>query len=96
MNAQWWRKWNLGPRSHPNDGTVDVYEAQLKLSDLPKIHARLHHGSHLPHPRIKATRSAAVQVALPSPLPVALDGEVVGRFKDFSFRIQPDALTVVV
>src|SRR5438067_1062637 len=41
-------------------------------------------------------RTAAVQVTLPRPLPIMLDGAVVGRGQNLSVRCQPDALTVVV
>jgi hypothetical protein len=83
MNAQWLGRWNLGPRAHPND-------------DLLKVRARLNHGAHLPHPRIKERRVDALQIDLPRPLPIALDGQVVATGRTLSLRIAPDALTVVV
>ena len=96
MNAQWLGPWNLGPKAHPNDGLLDVYDSTLTIGDLPKVRSRLHHGAHLPHPRIKEQRRQAVQVTLARPLPVRLDGVLVGRFRDLSLRVEPDALTVVV
>ena len=41
-------------------------------------------------------RLAAMQLELVRPLPVRLDGEVVGSFRTISVRVEPDALTVVV
>ncbi|HET7476565.1 MAG TPA: hypothetical protein VFJ97_11165 [Dermatophilaceae bacterium] len=96
MNAQWLGEWNLGPRAHPGDARLDTYRADLTLADLPKVRARLAHGAHLPHPRIVERRAAAVQVELPRPLPVALDGTRVGEGRVVSVRVEPDALTVVV
>jgi hypothetical protein len=97
MNAQWRGAWNLGPRAHPNDGLLDAYEARLTPGDLFKVSARLNHGTHLPHPRIKERRTAALQVELPSPVPIELDGDIVAsRARTLSLRIEPDALTVVV
>ena len=96
MNAQWFRDWNLGPRAHPNDGLVDVYDATLTFADLPKVRARLRSGTHVPHPRIAARRAAGVQVELERPLSVWLDGEVADRGRVLSVRVEPDALTVVV
>lgn len=96
MNAQWLGEWNLGPRAHPNDGLLDVYEGHLTFGDLPKVRARLHHGVHLPHPRIKEQRRPAVQVTLARPTPVRLDGVLVGSFRDLALRVEPDVLTVVV
>lgn len=96
MNAQWFRDWNLGPRAHPNDGLVDVYDATLTLADLPKVRSRLPAGAHLPHPRIRQRRAPGVQVELDRPLSVWLDGEVADRGRVLSVRVEPDALTVVV
>ena len=96
MNAQWHGSWNLGPRGHPNDGLLDVFDATLSWTDLPKVRARLPSGSHLPHPGIKERRTAAAQFDLDKPLPVWLDGEQVDEGRRLSFRIEPDALTVVV
>lgn len=96
MNAQWRGPWNLGPRAHPNDGKLDTYRARLTPGDLPKVRARLHHGTHLPHPRIKERRSQAAQVDLDRALRVEVDGVVVGRARRLSVRVEPDALTVVV
>ncbi|MGI8684651.1 MAG: hypothetical protein ACR2MO_06125 [Acidimicrobiales bacterium] len=96
MNAQWLGEWNLGPRAHPGDAKLDTYESALTLSDLPKVRARLHHGAHLPHPRIKERRRQAVQVELPRELAVRVDGVAVGRGKSLSVRVEPDALTVVI
>jgi hypothetical protein len=96
MNAQWHGSWNLGPRGHPNDGLLDVFDATLAWTDLPKVRSRLPSGSHLPHPGIKERRVAAVQFELDKALPVWLDGERVDEGRKLSFRIEPDALTVVV
>lgn len=96
MNAQWFRDWNLGPRAHPNDGVLDVSEARLSLRDLVKVRARLATGSHLPHPDIRVRRAAELRVELDRPLTIWLDGEVADRGRELSFRVDPDALVVVV
>lgn len=96
MNAQWLGEWNLGPRAHPGDAKLDTYESTLALSDLLKVRARLHHGAHLPHPGIKERRAPAVQVELPRPLDVRVDGTAVGRGRTISVRVEPDALSVVI
>ncbi|HVL06671.1 MAG TPA: hypothetical protein VM388_11830 [Acidimicrobiales bacterium] len=96
MNAQYLGDWNLGPRAHPNDGLLDTYEAHLPGNQLLAVRARLHHGTHLPHPGIKERRTAALQVELEKPLPVRLDGAGAGRARVISVRVEPDAVTVVV
>lgn len=96
MNAQWRGPWDLAPRSHPNDGLLDTYDARLRLADVWKVRARVATGSHLPHPGIKERRVAALQVDLKPALPVQLDGEHVARGRSLSIRVAPDAVTVVV
>jgi hypothetical protein len=96
MNAQWRGGWNLGPRAHPGDGLLDVYEARLPAADRLKVRARLHHGTHLPHPALRERRVGAVQVTLPRPLPVELDGQRAGTGRNLSVRVRPDAIRVVV
>lgn len=95
LNAQWRGDWDLGPRAHPNDGLLDVYEAQLTFSDLWKVRARLPTGSHLPHPGIKQRRVRSVQVEFDHPLQVEVDGVAVGSARALSIRLEPDALTIV-
>ena len=96
MNAQWLGPWNLGPKGHPNDGRLDVYESTLRFGDLAKVRRRLPTGTHLPHPRISARRAAAVTFELDRPLPVRLDGEVVDEGRSLVVRLEPDALRVVI
>ncbi|MDQ1364319.1 MAG: hypothetical protein QOK20_489 [Acidimicrobiaceae bacterium] len=96
MNAQWRGAWDLGPRSHPNDGLLDTYDARLALPDVWKVRARLPSGTHLPHPGIKERRVAALQVEFDRPLTVELDGVAIGKARNLSLRLEPDALTIVV
>ncbi|MBA3654346.1 MAG: hypothetical protein H0W70_09135 [Actinobacteria bacterium] len=96
MNAQFRGRWNLAPRGHPNDGLLDVYEADLGVADRLKVRARLESGTHLPHPGIKERRVAAVQFEFPRPTSVELDGALVAQVRTVSVRVEPDALKVVV
>ena len=96
MNAQFLGPWVLGPRAHPNDGLLDVCQADLSLADRLKVRARVRHGAHLPHPGIKQRRTAAFQVDLGSPRAVYLDGQRCGEARNISLRVEPDALTVVI
>jgi hypothetical protein len=96
MNAVWRGGWDLGPKSHPNDGLLDTYDARLPWGDLWKVRARLRSGAHLPHPGIKERRVAALDVDFDHPVTVELDGEAVARTRSLAIRLHPDALTVVV
>jgi len=98
LNAQWIGEWNIGPRGHPDDGRLDVYEARLTLGDVPKVRARLPTGSHLPHPRIRERRVVAADFTWERPLPVWVDGARLpgGAVRQLSVRIEPDGARVVI
>lgn len=96
MNAQWIGAWNVGHRAHPNDGLLDVYQADLRLSDLVKVRRRLPSGSFLPHPRIAYRRARETDLDLGAARAIRLDGQLVGGGRRLSVRLVPDALRVVV
>jgi hypothetical protein len=96
MNAQWYGTWDLGPRSHPNDGLLDTYDARIPLGDLIKVRKRVELGAHLPHPGIRQRRTAALDVVLAPPLALELDGVGVGRVGALALSVEADALQVVV
>ena len=96
MNAEWLGSWDLGPRSHPGDGLLDLTDGDLRLSDRLKARRRLPLGTHVPHPDLITRRVDAFQAELDPPLDVYLDGVALGRARHLSVRLEPDALTVVV
>lgn len=96
MNAQWIGSWDVAPRSHPNDGLLDVFDGDLSFDDRLKARRRLLTGTHVPHPGIAQQRRAAVQFELDRPTPVWLDGERVGSARTISARLEVDAGLAVV
>jgi hypothetical protein len=96
MNAQWLGRLNLGPRAHPNDGLLDVYEVDLGPAEVLKVQRRARTGAHLPHPGVKERRVPAAQARFDQPRAVWLDGKPIGPARNLSVRVAPDALTVVV
>ena len=96
MNAQWIGSWDVAPRSHPNDGLLDVFDADLSLDDRLKARRRLLTGTHVPHPGIGQQRVSALQLDFGRPTPIWLDGTRVATARTVSVRVEPDALTVVV
>jgi hypothetical protein len=96
MNAQFIGTWNVVPRGHPNDGRLDVFDADLPLRDRLQARRRLPLGTHVPHPGIEERHLAAVQLELAQPTPVHLDGQLVGEARHLSIRTEPDALLCVV
>jgi hypothetical protein len=96
MNAQYLGKWDVAPRGHPNDGRLDVLDADLPLGERFQVRSRLRAGTHVPHPRIEERHVQALQVELDRPTPVYLDGQLVARARQLSIRVEPDALLCVV
>lgn len=96
MNAQWIGRWDVAPKSHPNDGLVDVLDGDLSLDDRWKARSRLPTGTHVPHPGIAQRRVAALDLDLGRPTPIWLDGDRVAEARHVLVRVEPDALTCVV
>jgi hypothetical protein len=96
MNAQYLGDWDVAPKSHPNDGRLDLLDADLPLGQRWQARRRLQHGTHVPHPGIEERRVTAFQLDLARPTPVELDGEPLGPARSLSLRIEPDALICVV
>jgi len=95
MNAEFLGRWDVAPRSHPNDGVVDTFDVTMPVSERLKARSRLPAGTHVPHRGIKERRVSAVQVDVDG-LDVWLDGERLGPARTLSIRVEPDALTCVV
>jgi hypothetical protein len=68
----------------------------MGVGERLKARRRLPTGTHLPHPAIDATRTAAVQATFLPPLRVWLDGTPVGDVRNLSLRVEPDALTIII
>lgn len=96
MNAQHIGRWNVAPRSHPNDGRLEVFDCDLDLGDRWKAWRRLPTGTHVPHPGIHVQRVKATQIDLDPGMRVWRDGVALGPARALSVRCVPDALSVVV
>jgi hypothetical protein len=98
MNAQFLGRWDVAPRSHPNDGRVDVVivDAALTLQQRWLARRRLPLGTHVPHPAITIKPQAAATLDLGRSLPVHLDGRPWGTARTLQLNVEPDALVVCV
>ena len=96
MNAEFVGRWDVAPRSHPNDGRLDLVEADLVAGDRWKAWRRLPLGTHVPHPGIAERRVTDAVIELPRAVPVRIDGERAGRARRLRVRCVPDAFTIVV
>jgi hypothetical protein len=96
MNAQWLGEWDLGPKAHPDDALFDVTDGALPLGDLLEARKRARLGTHLPHPALRTSRVAGVDLAFARTRTIWLDGDRVGRTRRLRVEVEPDALHVVV
>ena len=96
MNAAWVGEWNVAPRAHPNDGVLDLIEADPSLGDRIEARRRLPLGTHVPHPDIRISRRSEATIELGRPTRVWLDGRRCGRARTITVRVEADALCVAV
>jgi hypothetical protein len=96
MNAQYVGRWDVAPRSHPNDGHLDLLDARLSPGDRWKAWRRLRLGTHVPHPSIAQRRVIEAEVDLGRTVPVRIDGRPAGRARRLELRCVPDAWTIVI
>jgi len=98
MNAQFLGGWDVAPRSHPNDGRLDVLRVRptMSIGDRWKARARLPSGTHVPHPLVEQSRVAQLDVRFARPLDVVVDGVPLGRYDRLAVAVLPDALTIVI
>jgi hypothetical protein len=95
MNAEHLARWDVAPRSHPNDGRLDTLDATLSLSDRWKAWRRIRLGTHLPHPAIIERRVTEASFAFEQPLHIFVDGEHVGTARRLDVACRPDAIHIV-
>ena len=98
MNAQFLGSWDVAPRSHPNDGRLDIVRVDLAMGVVDRWRAsrRAPSGAHVPHPDIDQSQTASAVIELWTPLDVWVDGIAVGRQERLEVRVLPDALTVAI
>ena len=96
-NGQWFGggMW-IAPDARPDDGLFDV----IIIGDVGKIELlqtmpRVYKGTHLTHPKVKATRAREVRVESQQDMWMQADGEGLGR-APATFRIRPQALRLKI
>lgn len=96
MQAQWLGALDLGPRSHPGDGWLDVTSGSVPLGQRRAARRRARTGTHLPHPGLRHERSRGLLLEPDRPTPVVIDGVSLGRRSRVEIAIEEAALRVVV
>lgn len=98
MNAQFLGRRDVAPRSHPNDGRVDVLEVQSSMPIRARVQAvrRSVRGTHVPHPAIVTRQTREWSAVFQRPLACWVDGDRLGRFSEVRVEVVPDCLVVCV
>ncbi len=98
MNAQYHGRWDVAPRSHPNDGRLDLVtvSAAMTVSQRWQAFRRAPRGDHLPHPAINVTKVIERTWAFDRPQTVWLDGVRWVRTRTLTVRVEPDAMRIIV
>ena len=94
MNAQWCGALDLGPRSHPADGLLDITVGSLGIRQRSAARARARSGSHLPHPGLRTSRTGSHTVDTGHRVSMYLDGVRISTCTKALIRLEPDAFHV--
>lgn len=96
MNAQFIGPYDVAPRSHPNDGRVDIVHVAADMPWRARRAAakRARTGTHLPHPHLTSRQVANYSLAFARPLVLWVDGVRWGSAPDLTITVESDALTV--
>ena len=95
MTAQFLGDYDVAPRSHPNDGKADILRVAATMPLRVRIAARrrARTGTHLPHPQLSFTQTAATTLTFDRPLVVRVDGRRWGTARELQLTVEPDAYT---
>jgi hypothetical protein len=98
VNAQFVGTWDVAPRSHPNDGRVDVVRVDAAMGVRARLqaHRRLRSGTHVPHPAITIRQVPQIDLRFDRPVDVHVDGKRWRRTRALRCVVERDATTVVV
>ncbi|MCE9621721.1 MAG: hypothetical protein K8R99_05180 [Actinomycetia bacterium] len=96
MNAEFLGPYDVAPRSHPNDGKVDILHVAADMTWRARRAAarRARTGTHLPHPRLTARQVGEYSLAFARPLVIWVDGVRWGTAAEVTVAVEPDALIV--
>jgi len=86
----------IAPDALPDDGLFDVLTiGDVTKLDFARTSPKIYKGTHVHHPKVEVLRSRTVSIDGAEPLPIELDGEVVGTTPS-SWEVVPHALRIRV
>lgn len=98
MNAQHLGRWDVAPRSHPNDGRIDIVRVSpaMSLRDRWRARSRAVQAAHVPHPDIEIRSATSASLQFARPMKLWLDGQLWATANSVELTVEPDALLVCV
>lgn len=95
-NGQFYRNGvRMAIKAHPGDGKFDVLLQKGTKRDFVETMSKSLKGQHLPSKTIKEYLSARVQITADAPLPVEVDGKMMG-FTPAIFEVVPQAFRLKI
>lgn len=96
MNAQWCGALDLGPRSHPGDGLLDITIGSLSWNQRRMAKRRALTGTHTPHPQLVTRRLAFEVFHFDHEVRLSVDSSPMRTAHSLEFSVEPDAFYVVI
>ncbi len=93
MTAQYLDGRDVAPRSHPNDGKVDLLRVDPAMPWRVRRQAarRARTGTHLPHPQLRAWQTASIEIDFVRPLHLWVDDRRWRTASSVHVTVEPDA-----
>ena len=94
-NSGYWRKHEVAPRAHLNDGKLDIFEVSgaMRMGQRRMMWKKAETGSHLPHPLVSYSQGDFFHWK-GKPQRLVIDGQYVGMVTNVSCRVQSDCAQV--
>lgn len=94
-NSGYWRKHEVAPRAHLNDGKLDIFEVSgaMRWSQRRLMWKKALVGSHLPHPLLSYSQGDFFRWK-GNAQRLIIDGQYVGKVTAVSCRVQSDCAQV--
>jgi hypothetical protein len=98
MNAQFYGPYDVAPRSHPNDGRLDVLRVAPTMGRRERFQARqrARTGTHLPHRELSLQSLTEVDLRFERSMVVWIDGVRCGTARRLRVSVEPDAFTAYI
>jgi diacylglycerol kinase family enzyme len=90
--------YDIAPRAHPNDGTLDMMKlnTEMKLQQRVLARHRARTGTHVPHPSINVSRHSTIDLVRHKRARLCLDGVDIKDWKSASITVLADACYIYV